>query len=207
MYESEKFWDRTAKNFEKIPVKIIEKVKRHIKSNDTVLDFGCATGTVVNEIAADVKEIHGIDISSRMIEIAKEKASKRMIGNAYFTQASIFDSKFKEETFDVILAFNVLHLFKDTKEVIKRINELLKNGGLFISSTVCLAEKNTFFAFLFSLLSKIRIIPYVKFFNISELEDIIVNNNFEKLESEKTFSDTYSYFIVVKKTKRTQKTN
>jgi hypothetical protein len=85
------------------------------------------------------------------------------------------------------------------KEVIKRINELLKKGGLFISSTVCLAEKNTFFAFFFLLLSKIRIVPYVKFFKISELEDTIIENNFKKLEAEKTLSDTYSYFIVVKK--------
>ena len=199
MYESEKFWDRTAKSFEKIPTKIIKKIRKHIKSSDIVLDLGCATGTIVNEIADNVKEIHGIDISSKMIKIAKDKATKRAIMNAHFTQATIFDERYKKESFDVILAFNVLHLFKNTKEVIKRINELLKKGGLFISSTVCLAEKNTFFAFLFLLLSKIRIIPYVKFFKISELKDFIINENFEIIETEKTFSDTYSYFIVVKK--------
>jgi 2-polyprenyl-3-methyl-5-hydroxy-6-metoxy-1,4-benzoquinol methylase len=199
LYESEKFWDRTAKSFEKIPVKTVEKIREHIKSGDTVLDLGCATGTIVNEIAKDVKEIHGIDISSKMIKIAEEKASKRVIKNAHFKQATIFDERYKEESFDVVLAFNVLHLFKNTQEVIQRINELLKKGGLFISSTVCLAEKNTFLAFFFSLLTKIKIVPYVKFFKIMELKDFIVNENFEIIETEKTFSDTYSYFIVVKK--------
>ena len=199
MYESEKFWDRTAKSFEKIPIKTVEKIREHIKSSDTVLDLGCATGTIVNEIAKNVKEIHGIDISSKMINIAKDKASKRVIKNAHFTQATIFDKRYKEESFDVILAFNVLHLFKNTQEVIRRINGLLKKGGLFISSTVCLAEKNTFLAFFFSLLTKVRIVPYVKFFKILELKDFIVNENFEIIETEKTFSDTYSYFIVVKK--------
>ena len=199
MYESEKFWDRTAKSFEKIPIKTVEKIRKHIKSSDTVLDLGCATGTIVNEIANNVKEIHGIDISSKMINIAKDKASKCVIKNAHFTQATIFDKRYKEESFDVILAFNVLHLFKNTQEVIRRINGLLKKGGLFISSTVCLAEKNTFLAFFFSLLTKVRIVPYVKFFKILELKDFIVNENFEIIETEKTFSDTYSYFIVVKK--------
>jgi 2-polyprenyl-3-methyl-5-hydroxy-6-metoxy-1,4-benzoquinol methylase len=199
LYESEKFWDRTAKSFEKIPTKLIKKIRKHIKSSDTVLDFGCATGTIVNEIASNVKEACGIDISSKMIKIAKDKASKRSIKNVHFTQATIFDERYKKESFDVILALNVLHLFKNTQEVIRRINGLLKNGGLFISSTVCLAEKNTFLAFLFLLLSKIRIIPYVKFFKVSELKDLIVNENFEIIETEKTFSDTYSYYIVVKK--------
>jgi 2-polyprenyl-3-methyl-5-hydroxy-6-metoxy-1,4-benzoquinol methylase len=199
MYESEKFWDRTAKSFEKIPTKLIKKIRKHIKSRDTVLDFGCATGTIVNEIADEVKEIHGIDISSKMIKVAKDKANKRMIGNAYFEQSTIFEKRYKKESFDIILAFNILHLFKDTKKVIQRINKLLKKGGLFISSTVCLAEKNTFLALLFLLLTKIRIIPYVKFFKISELKDLIINENFEIIEAEKTFSDTYNYYIVVKK--------
>jgi len=199
LYESEKFWDRTAKSFEKIPIETVKKIRKHIKSSDTVLDFGCATGTIVNEIAGNVKEIHGIDISSKMIKIAKDKASKRVIKNTHFAQSTIFDKRYKKESFDVILAFNVLHLFKNTQEVVRRINGLLKKGGLFISSTVCLGEKNTFFAFFFLLLTKIRIVPYVKFFKISELEDHIVNKNFEIIETEKTFSDTYSYFIVVKK--------
>jgi len=199
LYESEKFWDRTAKNFEKTPVKTVEKIKKYLNSSDTVLDFGCATGTIVNEIADNVKEVHGIDISSKMIKIAKRKASESKNENAYFAQSTIFEERYKKESFDVILAFNVLHLFKDTQKVIQRINELLKKGGLFISSTVCLGEKNTFLALFFLLLTKIRIVPYVKFFKISELEDSITNSNFKIIETEKTFSDTYSYFIVVKK--------
>ena len=119
MYESEKFWDRTAKNFEKTPIKTVEKIRKHIKSSNTVLDLGCATGTIVNEIADNVKEIHGIDISSKMIKIAKDKASKRIIKNAYFTQSTIFDERYKKESFDVILAFNVLHLFKIHRKLYK----------------------------------------------------------------------------------------
>jgi len=199
LYESEKFWDRTAKNFEKTPVKTVEKIRKHIKSSDTVLDFGCATGAIAIDIADNVKEIHGIDISSKMIKIAKDKVSESNIENAYFAQSTIFDERYEKESFDVILSFNVLHLFKDTQKVMQRINELLKQGGLFISSTVCLAEKNTFLAFFFLLLTKIKIVPYVKFFKISELEDSMTNSNFKIIETEKTFSDTYSYFIVVKK--------
>lgn len=199
MYESEKFWDRTAKSFEKIPIKIVEKIKKHLNGGDIVLDFGCATGAIAIEIAGNIKEIHGIDISSKMIQMAKDKVSERKIENACFEQATIFDERYKKESFDVILAFNVLHLFKDSQKVIQRINELLKRGGLFISSTVCLAEKNTFLAFLFLILTKIKIVPYVKFFKISELEDSMTSSNFKIIETEKTFSDTYSYFIVVKK--------
>jgi 2-polyprenyl-3-methyl-5-hydroxy-6-metoxy-1,4-benzoquinol methylase len=58
-------------------------------------------------------------------------------------QATIFDTRLKEETFDVILAFGILHLLKDFPKAIRRINELLKPGGWFISSTACMGKDKT----------------------------------------------------------------
>jgi len=109
---SEKFWDRIAKYFdwvekkdEPINLKIIEKTKNLINSCDTVLDFGCGSGTAAIAIASSVKKINGIDISSKMIELAKRKAEESKVRNIDFEQATIFDEKFKTESFDVILCF------------------------------------------------------------------------------------------------------
>jgi len=82
MNKSEKFWDRTSKNYDKRAKdkayeKTLEITKKHLKSSDIVLDYACATGLYSNELAGNVKEIHGIDISSKMIETAKKK-QKRM---------------------------------------------------------------------------------------------------------------------------------
>jgi 2-polyprenyl-3-methyl-5-hydroxy-6-metoxy-1,4-benzoquinol methylase len=48
----------------------------------------------------------------------------------------------------VILAFHVLHLLEDTQEVVQRMHELLKPGGLFVSATACMGEKSFLGMFL-----------------------------------------------------------
>ena len=127
MNKSEKFWDRISKNYDKRAKdktykKTLEITKKHLKSSDIVLDYACATGLYSIELAGNVKEIHGIDISSKMIETAKRKATK----NVNFEKATIFE-KYEKETFNVILAFNILHLLEEPQKVMQRINELLKS--------------------------------------------------------------------------------
>jgi len=110
-----------------------------------------------------VKEIHAIDISYKMIEIAEEKAAISKIENVNFMQTDISDKRFKKESFDVILAFNMLHTLSNPQNVLRRIFELLKPKGLFISVTPCLGEKMSFFItiqiLLVQILCKIGIIP------------------------------------------------
>ena len=206
MYKSEKFWDKIANSYEKKAIKnkkayneTLENTKKHLNINDIVLECGCGTGTITLEFADRVKEIYATDISSKMIEIAKRKAEERKIENVKFAQSSIFDERLKKESFNVILAFNVLHLLEDTQKVMQRINELLKPGGLFISGTVCLAEKNKFWSICAFILGKLGLIPYVKCFKISELEDFIANANFQLVETGIFFPLPPRRFIVAKK--------
>jgi 2-polyprenyl-3-methyl-5-hydroxy-6-metoxy-1,4-benzoquinol methylase len=205
MKKSEKFWDKMANNYDREEIKdeqtyknIIEKTKKHLKNSDTVLDYGCGTGLISNEIADNVKVIHAIDTSSKMIEIAKIKSDGRHIKNIDYIHSTIFDERYKRASFDVILGFNILHLLEDTPKVMHRINELLKPGGLIISATPCLGKK-TFLSILMSLVSKIGLIPRIVSFKISELKSIISNGNFEIVETECLCHYSQEYFIVAKK--------
>ncbi|MCX9009805.1 MAG: methyltransferase domain-containing protein [Candidatus Methanoperedens sp.] len=205
MDKAEKFWDKMANYYDREEkkdeltyIKIIEKTKKYLKISDVVLDYGCGTGLISNEIADNVKEIHAIDISFKMIEIAKRKADGRKIKNIEYANSTIFDERYKRGSFDVILVFYILHLLEDTPKVMKRMNELLKPGGLIISTTPCMGEK-TFLSILLSLVSKIGLIPNIRSFKISELEDSIANGNFEIVETECLHQSSPEYFIVAKK--------
>jgi 2-polyprenyl-3-methyl-5-hydroxy-6-metoxy-1,4-benzoquinol methylase len=144
MTHSEKFWDRSADTYDQEEkkdaqtyIQIIEKTKKHLKASDVILDFGCGTGLVSNEIADQVKVIHAIDTSSKMIEIAKKKAEARQIENIDYAHATLFDERYQRGSLDVILAFYVLHLLEDAPNVLQRMNDLLKPGGLIVSVTPC----------------------------------------------------------------------
>jgi 2-polyprenyl-3-methyl-5-hydroxy-6-metoxy-1,4-benzoquinol methylase len=205
IYKTEKFWNRLANQFDKLSKHLerlpSEKAKKFLNVNDIVLDFGCATGTVTTELSDYVKEIKGIDISSRMIDAAKRKVSEVNIKNIDFIQATIDDERLKIDSFNVIIAFNILHFFQDTQNVLKRVNKLLKPGGLIIIATACLGQRtfsNSLQYLLFSPLIKLGIIPYMKFFKTSELKDLIESGNFQIIEFVNLDSPT-NYFIVAKK--------
>lgn len=204
MNKSEKFWDRVSSNFDKQDIsnnkehiKTVETVKKYLNGNEIVLDYGCATGALAIDIADNVKEIHGIDISSKMIDIANGKVDELKNNNIYFEHSNIFEERYKKESFNMILAFNILHLLDDKQNVMQRIKELLKPGGLFISETVCLGERSLL-GFFFIFLSKIGIVPYIKPFRISELEDFIAEN-FQIIETKNTSQNPTNYFIAARK--------
>ena len=139
-----------------------------------------------------------------MVEAAKRKAVERKIENVDFAHATLFDERNKRESFDVILAFNILHLLDDTRQAAQRIAELLKPGGLFISITPCLKEKMAFLnkseLSFFLLLIRMGLFPnMLTSFKFSELEDLIARGNFQIVESEKLYYKLSGYFAVAKK--------
>ncbi len=205
MNKSEKFWDKSAYKFdqqgkkdEQTYLRLIESTKKYLKPGDTVLDFGCGPGLISNEIAVNVQFIHAIDISSKMIEIAKKNADNRKIQNIAYAHTTIYDDRINRGSFDIVLAFFILHLVEDIQKTIQRINELLKPGGLIISVTPCFGEKKILNISL-SILSKFGLVPDLKSFKANEIEDLFADGNFEITENEDLHKAIPQYFIVTKK--------
>lgn len=208
MDKSEKFWDNQAKNFATQEQKNIQLTEnrdfittlKYLNINDIVLDYGCGLGIVSNAISDKMKEIHAIDISSKMVEIAKTKAGERSIKNVNYAQATIFDERYLKESFNVILAFRILHMLEDTQAVIRRINELLKPGGIFISVTACMGSLKAFLGVPLFLLRKIGIMPlHINMFNLPELQGIITGGSFKIVEYERMNDRLPHYCIVARK--------
>ena len=206
MNRSEKFWNRTAESYNKSERNNVQsfnetmsKVKENLNPEDLVLDFACATGSISTEIANSVKEIHAIDTSEKMIEIAKRNIANSNIENILFECSTIFNDRYKEGGYNAVLAFNILHLLEDTELTVQRIKDLLKLGGVFISSTVCLGDKMSFLGVFLSLFSKLGIIPYVKTLKFTQLKDLILNKGFQIVDMKEPDSSISNYFIVAKR--------
>jgi 2-polyprenyl-3-methyl-5-hydroxy-6-metoxy-1,4-benzoquinol methylase len=208
MNKPEKFWDFLAKNYDQAPDNLSDRqdldlIKKYLDPSDILFEFACGTGTLSIEIAGRVKEIHAIDISSKMLAAAQRKAAEHKIEHIHFAHTTIYDERYKPGSFDVVMAFNILHLLADLRPALQRINELLKPGGILISTTPCLGEKmaiyNRLLMPLLWLSSKIGIIPHVNFFNASELEGLIANANFQILETEDFYNGNTDHFVIARK--------
>jgi len=209
MSKSELFWDKISnkydnqvKKYEQTYYKTIDKTKKYLDKNDLVLDYGCGTGIITTEISNSVKTIHACDISSKMINVAEGKKREKKIKNIEFFQTDIFDEQFEKESYDVILAFNILYFIKDIQAAIRRINELLKLEGLFISATDCLGEKKAISSFVQYTLGKTGIIPSLSMLKMHELETLISSGNFQILETENLYDTPPNYYIVSRKSVR-----
>ena len=100
---------------------------RHISEErpKTVLDVGCGTGFLTNEIRKKVNCCYGIDASEKSIRLAKEKYGKNHIT---FKKSTIAEFCF-EKKFDSCVANMVFMTDPDMLESLKNINKHLNVGG------------------------------------------------------------------------------
>ncbi|MDG6219489.1 MAG: class I SAM-dependent methyltransferase [Candidatus Thermoplasmatota archaeon] len=205
-----KFWDKQAKGYDASEKKfepafelILNRTKKYLKRSDNILDFGCATGSKTFQLAPFVRNVLCNDISPMMIELAKKKAEDLAITNADFLTGTIFDETLTTDSFDVIVSFGLLHLLKDNEGVMKRVDELLKPGGYFISTTACLKEnmslKSKIEFAMYMFIKRIGLFPlYLNMYRCSDVIDI-VSNDFDIIECENMFHDIHICYIVSKK--------
>ncbi len=215
MQNSAKFWDKAAAKYAKSTIEdmdaytyTLERTKSYLSSTDKVLEIGCGTGSTALLLAENVEQLTASDLSGAMIKIGSDKASDQGITNVKFVTAGVFDAVLEpagdEGLYDTILAFNVLHLVKDTPVVMQRINGLLKPGGLFISKTICKPEAGAPFKFrlMMMILPLMQIIgkaPYVKITRIKAFEGLISSNGFDIIETGNYPASPPSRYIVARK--------
>lgn len=186
MDQSAKFWNRIAERYSKQPVadeaayqKKLQTTREYFRPDMNVLEFGCGTGSTAIAHAPYVNHIHVIDISSKMIEIAKGKADADKVKNVTFEQSTIEELGVSDQSLDAVLGLSVLHLLDDKEEAIAKVYKILKPGGIFVTSTVCLGDTMKFFKFIAPIGRFLGLIPLVKVFTKQELEDSLTNAGYE----------------------------
>jgi len=95
------------------------------QEDELILDLGCGTGRLANEISKSGATVIGIDASEKMINAAREKFSKI---DFFVKDAANFQFK---EPFDVIFSNAALHwVLESEKAIICMHNNLKKHGRL-----------------------------------------------------------------------------
>ncbi|MBI5328397.1 MAG: class I SAM-dependent methyltransferase [Deltaproteobacteria bacterium] len=139
-----------------------EKVLKYIPDNANILDIGCGYGILIDLINAkkDNCKIIGIDIDHKRIkELQKAYPHNNFIaGDALAEAKKLLVGK---RTFDCIIIFDVIYLFKHEKqkELIRIASELLKPSGIFLIKEI---DTEAGLRFLFSYLQELFSVKIVK---------------------------------------------
>ncbi len=195
-----KHYDDKIKKHDSIYEKTIESTKSLLNKSDVVLDFGCASGEMSLDLAPHVQKVHGIDLSVKMIELANQKARDRQIDNISFDQIDVFDQILASNSYSAVIAFSIFHLLDDAPKALARLNDLLPKGGLLISQTPCLGERNWLFRSLINLAQKLGIAPPILSLTVSELESLVSSSKFEVSETKMWDKKNAIQWIVARRT-------
>ncbi len=193
MYQSAKFWDRIADKYAATPIRnqtayeaTLDQVRALVTPQDTVLELGCGTGSTALALAPHVARIVATDVSEVMLDKGREKLRDQGIDNLDFAQADAADAP--TGPFEMVLAFNLLHLLEDMDDALSEIAARVKPGGLFISKTFCMPERrNLIWLFIQTGLPLMQVIGKAPFFaklSIAELDAAITRAGFTIVDTQ-----------------------
>jgi arsenite methyltransferase len=207
MTSDAKFWDNLAEKYAAKPVDDVAAFERKkaitrqlLRSDATVLEIGCGTGSLALALAASAGHIHAMDISGEMVRIANQKKAAQGVTNVTFHKGTLdAGAPVAPGSLDCVWAFSILHLVDDRAETLRTSFELLKPGGVLVSSNVCLGGTWVPYGALITVMRWFGKAPMVHTYDRVTIVRDLEAAGFVEIEEKDVGADSRVAFIVAKK--------
>jgi tRNA (uracil-5-)-methyltransferase TRM9 len=120
----------------------LEFIEEYVKKGDKVLDFGCGNGRLLELFNGKNVAYFGLDISEKLLEIAKKKYPSERANFQKITGSGSL--AFPENSFNAVYSVAVLHHLPGAKrrlEIVKELKRVLKPEGKVIITVWHLWQK------------------------------------------------------------------
>jgi len=104
------FYDFAEKNNGTTYAEMLQLVRAFVPQGATALEAAAGTGAISLAIADRASQILCTDVSEKMLKVARRKAKKRGVRNIAIENRNIFALGEADNSFDIIIAGQVLHL-------------------------------------------------------------------------------------------------
>ena len=138
MQEHKDFWDKNAGRYDRFMRKdraaydemyaLIWPVVRH----KTVLELATGTGLIAKHIVNAAAHIEATDTSAEMIAEAKRDNRSAKL---YFSVQDMFCLPYANQSFNVVIVSNALHIVPQPEKALQEIKRVLKDDGVLIAPT------------------------------------------------------------------------
>ena len=147
MRNSQNFWDKNAERYDRFMRKDAAAYEqmygllRPVVRQKTVLELATGTGLIAKHIVRYADHIEATDASQEMIEQAKQGVKSAKL---YFSVQDMFHLPYADQSFDVVIVVNALHIVPEPEKALSEIRRVLKDDGVLVAPTFTHAD-NAFF--------------------------------------------------------------
>ena len=138
MQEHKNFWDKNAGRYDRFMRKDraaydeMDALIRPVVKAKTVLELATGTGLIAKHIVNAAAHIEATDASAEMIAEAKRDTRSAKL---HFSVQDMFRLPYAEESFDVVIVSNALHIVPQPEKALAEIRRVLKDDGTLIAPT------------------------------------------------------------------------
>ena len=139
------FWDRNAARYDRfmrknaIAYDQLYALLRPAVWHKAVLEVATGTGQVAKHLLCTADHIEATDASAAMIAQAKRG---NFSSKLYFSVQDMFHLPYADQSFDVVIVSNALHIVPHPEKALIEFRRVLKNDGTLIAPTFTHAENS-----------------------------------------------------------------
>lgn len=129
--DTTKSWNKIAIKFDEwmkkddYPGELVSKIE--VEKGDSVLDIGSGNGAITIPLAKKARSVTAIDISTKMLNLLREKAVKENISNIKCIKSKIEDLKVDEiGEHDVVVASRSFNGIADIQLELEKVNQIAR---------------------------------------------------------------------------------
>ncbi|MGB3223701.1 MAG: class I SAM-dependent methyltransferase [Desulforhopalus sp.] len=146
----------------------------------TILDIGCGTGWFLRQVLKAHPQLEGIgiDLSGRMIDVARQKAKEENLHNITFYKGeweslhlTVNGINLESKPIRLIVCISAFHYFNDPFSAAKLIYRCLRNNGHFF--LLDREREKSFFTSIWDVLHKTMVRDHVRFYRSTDLQSIL----------------------------------
>ena len=138
MRNSQNFWDKNAGRYDRFMRKDaaayeqMYELLRPVVRHKTVLELATGTGVIAKNIVNSAAHIEATDASPEMIAEAKRDNRSAKL---HFSVQDMFHLPYADESFDVVIVANALHIVPEPEKALAEIRRVLKDDGVLVAPT------------------------------------------------------------------------
>ncbi len=139
-----------------------------------------------------------MDQSTRFWDRIAERYSKRPVADEEAYQKKLQVTREYFQPHMEVLALSILHLLENKEAAIAKVHQMLKPGGVFVTSSACVGDTMKFFKLIVPIGRFLGLMPLLKVFTTTDLKDSLTAAGFE-IDYEWQPKKFAGLFIVAKK--------